>query len=372
MSVTYGFYNSKNKDRRYNAIQMSSIFDGIVVDGILMHVGQKMMVSPNGGMMITVGSGRAWFNHTWTLNDSLLPLTVEISELILNRIDAVVLEIDSRESVRANSIKIIKGTPATNPVNPTLVKTNDRWQYPLAYIRVNKGVTEIRDADITNCVGTSEAPFATCPLEKMEIDDLIKQWKDEWAKVYEAQVAEGEFWKEQWRIWFLAQTTEIQNAYKDWEEEWNAWFAKQTSDMEATNAAWKTLWNDWFYSYTDAYSTQMADWRTEEQQKWLEWWAQLKYALSGQDAGNIMNLIYALQEKQKECDFFHKHLKEEHSIWYDLIGTSYTEYKELQDSNDANVLDSDTNPVLGRVPTEETIYDSSGDIIYGRVIFAIK
>ena len=131
MSVTYGFYNSKNKDRRYDAIQMSSIFDGIIRDGILQHVGTAMMVKESTGMMVNVGIGRAWFNHTWTLNDALLPLTVPQSEVILNRIDVVVLEVDARESVRANAIKIIKGTPATNPAKPTMISTTDRWQYPL-------------------------------------------------------------------------------------------------------------------------------------------------------------------------------------------------------------------------------------------------
>lgn len=71
MSVTYGFYNSKNKDRRYDAIQMSSIFDGIIRDGILQHVGTAMMVKESTGMMVNVGIGRAWFNHTWTLNDAV-------------------------------------------------------------------------------------------------------------------------------------------------------------------------------------------------------------------------------------------------------------------------------------------------------------
>lgn len=149
MSVTYGFYNSKNKDRRYDAIQMSSIFDGIIRDGILQHVGTAMMVKESTGMMVNVGIGRAWFNHTWTLNDALLPLTVPQSEVILNRIDAVILEVDSRESVRANTIKIVKGTPATNPVKPSMIKTNDRWAISIgSTFRVNSGFTSIRQANI--------------------------------------------------------------------------------------------------------------------------------------------------------------------------------------------------------------------------------
>lgn len=221
MSVTYGFYNSKNKDRRYDAIQMSSIFDGIIRDGILQHVGTAMMVKESTGMMVNVGIGRAWFNHTWTLNDALLPLTVPQSEVILNRIDAVILEVDSRESVRANTIKIVKGTPATNPVKPSMIKTNDRWQYPLAYIRVNSGVTSIRQANITNTVGTSECPFVTAPLEKMSIDALVAQWKDQWDAFYEKETSDMEatnsFWKDQWSKWFNAQTEEIQQSYLDWE-----------------------------------------------------------------------------------------------------------------------------------------------------------
>lgn len=55
MSVTYGFYNSRNHDRRYDAIQMSSIFDGIIRDGIYMSIGDHMIVKADAGMMVTVG-----------------------------------------------------------------------------------------------------------------------------------------------------------------------------------------------------------------------------------------------------------------------------------------------------------------------------
>ena len=55
MSVTFGFYNSKEGDRRYDAIQMSSIFDGIIQDGILQHVGTAMVVKESEAMIINVG-----------------------------------------------------------------------------------------------------------------------------------------------------------------------------------------------------------------------------------------------------------------------------------------------------------------------------
>ena len=179
MSLTYGFYNSINEDRKYNASQMAKLFDGVLNDGIFMSIGDKLMVSANTGMNVSVGTGRAWFDHTWTLNDSILVLPVAASELLLNRIDTVVLEVNNTEAVRANSIKIIKGAGATVPVAPTLVNTSEIHQYPLAHIYVGVGVTEIIAANITNKVGTSETPFATGVMQGMNIDALVTQWESE-------------------------------------------------------------------------------------------------------------------------------------------------------------------------------------------------
>ena len=341
MSVTYGFYNSKNKDRRYDAIQMSSIFDGIIRDGILQHVGTAMMVKESTGMMVNVGIGRAWFNHTWTLNDALLPLTVPQSEVILNRIDAVILEVDSRESVRANTIKIVKGTPATNPVKPSMIKTNDRWQYPLAYIRVNSGVTSIRQANITNTVGTSECPFVTAPLEKMSIDALVAQWKDQWSK------------------WFNAQTEEIQQSYLDWEKQWNDWYATQTADMQETNAYWKQLWATWFNEYTNNNTSEMAAWRENTQALFDEWFQQLKDTLSENVEANLANQILELQERTKILEEIVEGIRTEFTVYNKLYDNGYENHDKLLDSSDGTISSS-------------LILDSNGQPIDGRVIFCIR
>lgn len=332
MSVTYGFYNSKNKDRRYDAIQMSSIFDGIIRDGILQHVGTAMMVNASTGMMVNVGIGRAWFNHTWTLNDALLPLTVPQSEVILNRIDAVVLEVDSRKSVRANAIKIIKGTPATNPVKPTMISTNDRWQYPLAYIRVNSGVTSIRQADITNAVGTSECPFVTAPLEMMSIDALVAQWKDQW----------------------------------------DAFYAAQTADMQETNTYWKQLWASWFNEYTNNNTSEMAAWRENAQALFDEWFQQLKDTLSEDVEANLANQILELQERTKVLEEIVDGIRTEFTVYNKLYDNGYENYDNLLDSSEGTIIDSNVDPIMARAYSSSLILDSNGQPIDGRVIFCIK
>ena len=341
MGVTCGFYNSKNGDRKYDAIQMSSIFDGIIRDGVLQHYGTAMVVKESEGMMVNVGIGRAWFNHTWTLNDALLPLTVPISEVLLNRIDAVVLEVDARESVRANSIKIIKGTPASSPKNPTMIKTNDRRQYPLAYIRVNAGVTSIRQANITNCVGTSACPFVTAPLEKMSIDALVAQWGDQWKAFYGAQTADMEaantFWKNQWRTWFQAQTTEIQEAYLNWEHQWEEFFNNQTTEMQTANANWKDLWQAWFYDYVNGNTEEYSAWKNSIDKDFRDWWDSIKELLDGEDISAFANKLVALNERMDKFEEFQNELTNTHSI-----------YDSLNDSSDKAIFDGNNEPIEGK------------------------
>lgn len=172
--LTYGFYNSIRGDRKYDAIQMSSIFDGIITDGVFDNVGDSLMVRAGTGMQVIVGSGRAWFNHTWTYNDTDLGIAVQQSEIILDRIDALVLEVN--EETRMNRIIFIPGTPASEPEKPELINTELIHQYPLAYVTVRSEVTSITAADIENAIGLTGCPFITAPLEHIDASTLVAQW----------------------------------------------------------------------------------------------------------------------------------------------------------------------------------------------------
>ena len=159
MTFTYGFYDSISSDRLYNAKQMGSIFDGLILDGVYPNYGDAFEVLEDTGMDVTVGIGRAWFNHTWSYNDALLGVTVPTADALLDRIDIVYLEIDESIGVRANSIDILEGTPASTPVPPILTNTSTIHQYALAHIYVGASVTSIVQANITDMVGTVDTPF---------------------------------------------------------------------------------------------------------------------------------------------------------------------------------------------------------------------
>lgn len=179
MSVTSGFFNSVNSDRRYNAEQMTAIFDGIINNGVFSNVGTAFGVNADLGNTITVGIGRAWFNSKWIYNDAILPITLSDPEVFLDRIDAIIIEINNSEAVRACSIRAITGTPSSAPERPALTDSEDVHQYPLAYISRKANATEITQADITNMIGTSACPYVTGILQVVDIDQVLAQWDSE-------------------------------------------------------------------------------------------------------------------------------------------------------------------------------------------------
>lgn len=182
MAVTSGFFNSQNGDRKYSAEQMSALFDALITDGVFANIGtafEVKILSGTSSDTITVGIGRCWFNSTWLYNDALLPIAIEPSEMILDRIDAVIIEINKNEDIRSGQIRMIKGVPSANPENPELVKSNNVYQYPLAYIYRSANSPTITQAAITNMIGTSACPYVTGILEVQTIDKIVAQWESE-------------------------------------------------------------------------------------------------------------------------------------------------------------------------------------------------
>ena len=250
MSVSSGFFNSLNGDRKYNAAQMSAIFDGLIIDGVFASIGTAFAVKAAGGLTVNIGVGKAWFDHTWTVNDSILPMTAPEAEVLLDRIDAVVLEVNGTESVRENTIKFVKGNPSSAPSRPTLTNEGNVHQYPLCYIYRKYGTAVINQADITPMVGTESTPFVTGILQTISLDELLGKWQDELDRFTDARSQEVDDW--------IVQE----------ESDFTAWFNKMKADLQQEQ-------------------TVLDQWIASEQADFLAWYNQMKDQLSGDVAGNL-------------------------------------------------------------------------------------
>jgi hypothetical protein len=108
-------------------------------------------------MNVFVGKGKAWFNDTWSFNDSSIGLILDNAHGTYDRYDAIVLEVNKNS--RTNTIRVIKGAPSISPAYPTLIKEDGVYQYALAYILIPYGSSSIVQANIENVVGTNETPY---------------------------------------------------------------------------------------------------------------------------------------------------------------------------------------------------------------------
>lgn len=252
MAITCGFFNSVNGDRKYHAGHMSSIFNGIINDGVFMSVGECFMIKPSSGNEISVGIGRSWFNGTWMYNDAIMLIETEPANTILNRIDAVVIEVNHSDSVREATIKMVYGTPASTAVRPTLTNTNLIHQYPIAYINRKVATTEIVQADITNMVGTSVCPYVTGILETIDATQLLAQWQDQFDRWFNGSQTD-------WDEWFAAADDQWTRNLSDKQDQWDTWYENETTTNEQEIAAWRTLVEGNFDAWFEALQVTFAD-----------------------------------------------------------------------------------------------------------------
>lgn len=194
MAWTYGFFNSVNGDRLYNADQMSKIFEGLITDGVYEAVGNKLVVQPNSGMTVQIGTGRGWVGGHWVNNDSEYLQPIEASDVVLNRYCAVCIRVDENDSVRSAVPYFKYSEFASTPVKPTVERTETVKELCLAYIYIKAGATEITASDIEDTRGNSElCGWVTGLIEQLSTTTLFEQWTDIFNNWYNAtdEKAEG-------------------------------------------------------------------------------------------------------------------------------------------------------------------------------------
>ena len=145
MAVTYGFFNSVNGDRKYNADQMSEYFRGIVSQGVFQHLDSGLAVSAGTGLSVSVAAGRAIIQDRWIQNSAALNLTISAASETYGRKDAVVIRLD--KSSRAISITVKTGTPAASPVAPSMTRNATTYEMSLAYVNVAAGASSVTVTD---------------------------------------------------------------------------------------------------------------------------------------------------------------------------------------------------------------------------------
>ena len=194
MAITYGFFNSLNHDRTYNAAQITEYFDGLVSDGVYESVGGAMQVQAATGMNVDIQTGRAIIDCRWIRNDAVLTMPITASHVTLARYTAIMVRLDY--SARTISIIAVDGTPATSPAKPEPTQTATVKDLVLAYLYIPAGATAIPQANIQDQRGTSLCGWVTGLIKQVDTSQLFAQWQDACETFYQNMTAGFNAWFE--------------------------------------------------------------------------------------------------------------------------------------------------------------------------------
>lgn len=180
MALTYGFFDSVNGDRKYNADDISNYFLKLISNGVFATPSNAMQVTASSDMTVSVSAGWAFVNCKWLNNNAPYLLTLDASDVVLNRIDRIVIRLDPTTPSRNISIYVKKGTAASSPVAPTLERDEGGvWELSLAQISVSAGITAITQSMITDeRPDVSVCGWVTGLIEQIDTTNLFAQFTD--------------------------------------------------------------------------------------------------------------------------------------------------------------------------------------------------
>lgn len=179
MSNEYGFFASKEHDRRYSADDFSAFFGDFFTNGVLGSDTNSLKVSAVGDMNISIASGTAYINGHWYRKSSVQVLSLGDSDTAYGRTDAVVIRCDLEK--RMVYPFIIEGEPAEAPKQPLPVRNEKCYDLVLAYIDVAANCVEVTAADITDKRGFDDVcGFVTSAIDHIDTTALFKQYEAQW------------------------------------------------------------------------------------------------------------------------------------------------------------------------------------------------
>lgn len=177
MAVTYGFFDSINGDRTYNADQISDYFLKLISNGVFATPSNAMQVQAATGLSVNVSAGWGFIQCKWVNNDNNYNVQLDAADSTFARIDRIVLKLDRSHEHRYITIEAKTGTPAATPEPPELTRSGDVYELSLAQVAVAAGATTITQAEITDeRADTSVCGYVTGLIDQIDTTNLFAQF----------------------------------------------------------------------------------------------------------------------------------------------------------------------------------------------------
>lgn len=201
MSLTSGFFDSMDGSLRlYTAEQFSSIFEGLISDGVYESVGSHFNVTKvstsDDSIKVRVNSGRGWFKNVWVYCDGS-DITLDAANATVSRKDTVLLKVDKNQ--RTCSFVTSKGPEdgSNNPTIPADVPSNGVYYYPIAYVTIPANETSSQNCSISQAVGSTKTPWIQAIVQpSMNFEAYAQVYDDQLTTALQDLAADIGDWKD--------------------------------------------------------------------------------------------------------------------------------------------------------------------------------
>lgn len=268
--LNYSFFNAildpeGNPDRAFDANDFSKYFGTLIKNGIFPNPSTNFQIQGDqNNMSVKAEPGLAWIEGHLAYDDSVFILNIDPADSTIDRIDRVVLRLDTLE--RCIKWVVKKGELSGRPVAKTLQRDADAYEIALADITINHGATKVTQTMITDLrMNTELCGWVTGSVTQIDTTTLFNQM-------------------EQWKADYIAKTN-------TWTDEQKALFLAWVKQFETDSANWKK-----------EQETLFSNWSTEEKRKFDEWFLTIKNILDTNVAGNLQSQINSLKTKDTELE----------------------------------------------------------------------
>ncbi|CAM3743614.1 hypothetical protein COLU111180_06205 [Cohnella lubricantis] len=188
------FFDSTATDpREYSATEFAEYFSRLVGNGVFAG-GTNLAVTANGGeTFVSVSLGFGWINgYLYSVYGVPVDLPIAPNTAAQDRIDRVVLRLDTSAPVRSITAAVVEGTPAANPAPPPLTREGNIYELSLAQVRLIANTATVNPALITDeRLNNAVCGLVTGLIDQADTTDIFNQFQA-WLTAKQAE------WQQEW------------------------------------------------------------------------------------------------------------------------------------------------------------------------------
>jgi hypothetical protein len=192
--VTYDSDGNPSYDRAYDSKELRDYMHLLFTDGVFPNPSTGLQVTTSEQeMSVTVQPGCVNIQGALGIEDNERTLVFQASETNYDRIDSVVVRLDTNYAYRCIDLYVIKGTPATKPTAPELTRAGGQYELRLANVFITKNTQNISGDRITDTrLNSDDCGVVVAAMQEVDTTTIFKQYYDWFEKVSQNGEAEIE------------------------------------------------------------------------------------------------------------------------------------------------------------------------------------